>query len=264
MRERRSHTSIDRANPRLTHRRQTTRADQFMRAWIVIVADDLTGAADCGVACTAAGVSTVVVLNDATRARDLNAEAIAFDADTRHQTSEQASAATERAVRQLCSVGSTRVLYKKIDSTLRGNFAIEIAAARNAASDLLFNPPGRNQAALAHPLAIVAPAFPVAGRTTIAGRMFVRGMPLEETEVWRNEGIGGIADLPALLEEKAGRRLRHCGRDVPRSRSWTGESPRHRGWRQYHRGPTGLYGPLLITVLPLILPVPEKPMNGAC
>jgi len=56
-----------------------------MSASIVIVADDLTGAADCGAVCSAAGLSTVVALNDAARAKDLDAEAIAFDADTRYQ-----------------------------------------------------------------------------------------------------------------------------------------------------------------------------------
>src|SRR6516165_2530833 len=130
-----------------------------MRPSIVIVADELTGAADCGVACTAAGLSTVVVLNDAARARNLDAEAIAFDADTRHQSSEQASAATERAVRQLSSGDAMQVLYKKIDSTLRGNFAIEIAAARKAVSGSPLSRRGRDQTALAQPLAIVAPAF---------------------------------------------------------------------------------------------------------
>lgn len=99
---------------------------------IVIVADDLTGAADCGAACTAAGLSTVVVLGDASRARGVAAEVIAFDAETRGQPPEAAGRTIELAVRVLCSSGGVRVLYKKIDSTLRGNFAVEIAAARNA------------------------------------------------------------------------------------------------------------------------------------
>jgi hypothetical protein len=98
-----------------------------MRPLIVIVADDLTGAADCGVACTAAGLSTVVVLSEPSRTEGLDAEAIAFDADTRRQPPD--AAATGLAVHQLCASGSVRVLYKKIDSTLRGNFAVEIAAA---------------------------------------------------------------------------------------------------------------------------------------
>jgi uncharacterized protein YgbK (DUF1537 family) len=171
---------------------------------IVIVADDLTGAADCGVACTAAGLSTVVVLSNASRAKDLDAEAIAFDTDTRRQLPEAARAATELTVRHLCTGGAVYVLYKKIDSTLRGNFAVEIAAARNASAGLLVH--GGASDKIAPPLAVVAPAFPATGRTTRGGRMFLEGKPLEESEVWRNEGISGVADLPALLQTSAGLR----------------------------------------------------------
>ena len=108
-----------------------------MSASIVIVADDLTGAADCGIACTASELNTVVVFGEISRALDLAADAIAFDADTRRQSPEVACAATEHAVRQLCPNGGVQVLYKKIDSTLRGNFAVEIAAARRASAGLL-------------------------------------------------------------------------------------------------------------------------------
>jgi uncharacterized protein YgbK (DUF1537 family) len=173
-----------------------------MRPQIVIVADDITGAADCGVVCTAAGLSTVVVLSEPSNAEGLDAEAIAFDADTRRQPPEAAAKATEHAVRQLCAGGGVRVLYKKIDSTLRGNFAVEIAAARKSSAGLLVHGEA-DQVEVAPPLAIVAPAFPATGRTTRNGRMFVRGTPLEESEVWRNERISGVADLLALLQTKA-------------------------------------------------------------
>jgi D-threonate/D-erythronate kinase len=49
------------------------------------------------------------------------------------------------------------------------------------------------------PIAIVAPAFPEAGRTTVDGHVFVDGRPLEDTEVWRREALTGPADLRALL-----------------------------------------------------------------
>jgi len=175
-----------------------------MRPLIAIVADDLTGAADCGVACTAAGLSTVVVLSEPSRAQGLAAEAIAIDADTRRCPREAAGAATELAVRQLCAGGGVRILYKKIDSTLRGNFAVEIAAARNASAGLLAHGGISDEMALAPPLAIVAPAFPATGRTTRAGRMFLRGIPLEESEIWRNEEISGVADVLTLLQTIAG------------------------------------------------------------
>jgi D-threonate/D-erythronate kinase len=187
-----------------------------MSASIVIVADDLTGAADCGVVCSAAGLSTVVALNDAARAKDLDAEAIAFDADTRYQSSEQARTTTAQAVRQLCAKGDVHVLYKKIDSTLRGNFAIEIAAARNSSAGLILSHKTGNATAPSPPLSIVAPAFPATGRTTRNGRMFVQGVALEETEIWQNEKIGGVADIPALLE-KAGMRAASIGLETIRS-----------------------------------------------
>jgi len=162
----------------------------------VIVADDLTGAADCGIACTVAGLQTVVVaFGDLARAAALAADVISFDTDTRRATPEAAASLTAEAVRVLCGrSGNVRVLYKKIDSTLRGNFAVEIAAARQAATGLLAD--GNTAAA---PLAIVAPAFPATGRTTRGGRMFLDSEPLEESAVWRNEKITGVADVPALL-----------------------------------------------------------------
>ena len=158
----------------------------------------------------------MVALNYAARTKNLDAEAIAFDADTRHQSLDQAGAATALAVRQLCAAGGVRVLYKKIDSTLRGNFAIEIAAARNASAGLLLCHRPGNAVAPAPPLAIVAPAFPATGRTTRYGRIFIRGVPLEETEVWRNERIEGVADVPALLE-KVGMRAGSIGLETIRS-----------------------------------------------
>ena len=36
------------------------------QAEMLIIADDLSGAADCGIACTLAGLDTVVVLGEAT------------------------------------------------------------------------------------------------------------------------------------------------------------------------------------------------------
>jgi uncharacterized protein YgbK (DUF1537 family) len=48
---------------------------------MLIVADDLSGAADCGVTCVGAGLKTVVVLKD--HADDSGTEVLSVDADTR-------------------------------------------------------------------------------------------------------------------------------------------------------------------------------------
>jgi D-threonate/D-erythronate kinase len=140
---------------------------------ILIIADDLTGAADCGAACAAHGLETVVVLNGAftDNAGGIpRAEVVAFDANTRVMTAEKAAAETRRLVRE----NPARIVYKKIDSTLRGNVGVEVAAALEA------------YRGMGHPsaVAVVAPAFPAMGRTTKNGRMYVRG------EAVRDGGVG--------------------------------------------------------------------------
>jgi 4-hydroxythreonine-4-phosphate dehydrogenase len=183
---------------------------------IVIVADDLTGAADCGAAWAAAGLSTVVTWGEASRARDLPAEVIAFNAATRAQPPDAARRATELAVRDLCSPGGVRILYKKIDSTLRGNFPAEIAAARDAfAERAAIGDTGGGKASVP-PLVIVAPAFPATGRTTRGGHMFLHGVPLEKSEVWRAEEMGGSANLPVRLRAGGGLRTEVVGLEAIR------------------------------------------------
>ncbi|HYH40201.1 MAG TPA: four-carbon acid sugar kinase family protein [Azospirillum sp.] len=152
---------------------------------ILILADDLSGAADCGITFATAGLGTVVLLDQ--RGALPDADALALDLDTRRLPAGPAATLTVDAVRRLHTPGVA--LYKKIDSTLRGNWAAETAAVHAALAE------GGGEA----PLAVVAPAFPATGRTTRQGRMLVNGTPLEETEIWRREGIPGTADLPALL-----------------------------------------------------------------
>ncbi|WP_118183075.1 4-hydroxythreonine-4-phosphate dehydrogenase PdxA [Paraburkholderia phosphatilytica] len=158
-------------------------------ARLLIVGDDLSGTADCAVTCTHHGLSSVVSLDvaHANAAAD-DVTVLAIDTDTRRAAAPDAARAVERAWREH---GGSRRLYKKIDSTLRGNVAAEIAALARIAG-----------------MAIIAPAFPSAGRTTVGGRQFVFGVPVEDSEVWRNEDIGGTANLCAMLED-SGLRVAH-------------------------------------------------------
>lgn len=75
-------------------------------------------------------------------------------------------------------------MYKKIDSTLRGNWAAEVAALQPLAG-----------------LAIVAPSFPATGRTLHQARVLVHGEPLENTDTWKLENAGRPANVQAMLEE---------------------------------------------------------------
>ena len=136
---------------------------------VTILADDLTGAADCAAAFAVAGMETWLSLDD--RAGALETSVLAVDTDTRVETSDIAYARSAAVARDAVRAGS-RVVYKKIDSTLRGHVGPEIAAtfgAVRAAED------GRGP----RPIVLLCPAFPATGRILRAGRVLVNGTALE-------------------------------------------------------------------------------------
>lgn len=128
---------------------------------IAIIADDLTGAADAAVAFATAGHSSRVLLDPGYSA---GVDVVALTTESRHLPP---AVAAERVRRVVHHVYGTPLLYKKIDSTLRGNVAAELFALMNAFE-------------LAR--ALVAPAFPAQGRATVNGRQLIDGQPLEQTD----------------------------------------------------------------------------------
>lgn len=91
---------------------------------------------------------------------------LALDADSRNVAAQEAYRVTRDAVSAFDGDLGT-AFYKSIDSTLRGNLGAEIDAMFDAG---------------AFDAAIIAPAFPTYGRTTINGRQLLNGRPLEQTE----------------------------------------------------------------------------------
>ena len=154
---------------------------------ILIVADDLSGAADCAIACFAAGIDSFVALDGDQPVPA--AGAIAVDTDSRRLPEAAAAAVTARLLRRHAGP-QTRLIYKKMDSTARGHFAAEIAASLAVV---------RNELNAPEAVAILAPAYPQNGRTTKGGHQYLRDVPLEETETWRHDGIAGRAHLPEIM-----------------------------------------------------------------
>jgi D-threonate/D-erythronate kinase len=150
---------------------------------MAVIADDLTGAADAGVQLVRAGYRTAVVFHGE-EAPSAGIDAISFDTDSRTMP---AGFAAKRVVEVARTLRGAQVVYKKLDSTLRGNVAAELAAA--------FGASGR-----AH--TVVAPAFPEAGRTTVRGTQLVRGVPVDETET-KDDPQTPVreAHIPTLLAE---------------------------------------------------------------
>ncbi|MFB6073716.1 MAG: four-carbon acid sugar kinase family protein [Haloarculaceae archaeon] len=133
----------------------------------LVVADDLTGATDTAHGFAARGYGTRVRIDggggNGDGERDGGVPVLSVTTESRYDDAESAAAAVDRAVR----ASTARLVYKKVDSTLRGNVAseVEAALARTGAQ-----------------LALVAPAFPAAGRTTEGGVHAVDGTPVDESE----------------------------------------------------------------------------------
>lgn len=134
---------------------------------VLIVADDLTGAMDTAGPFAQQGLGTVVVAQplDCNPAAVADAQVVALNTESRHLP---ADAAAQRVAACAAHFDGQRfaVVFKKIDSTLRGNVVAETLALMRAG--------GRGAA-------LVAPAFPAQGRTVRDALVHVKGVPLPQT-----------------------------------------------------------------------------------
>lgn len=156
----------------------------------LVVADDLTGAMDTGHAFAARGhPTTVAVRADAVQP---DGGVCVVNTDSRYRPADEARSAVERAV----SGVPTRLIYKKVDSTLRGNLTAEIDAALDAS--------GADRA-------LVAPALPAHGRLTACGFHLVEGALVTDTAAGQDpDKPVASAHLPTLLAD-ATRPVCHVG-----------------------------------------------------
>ena len=160
---------------------------------IAVIADDLTGAMDSGLQFGKRGLETLVPIS---WEHVPEGEVAVIDTETR-----EAPATT--AHRRLCAVAErlrAEHVYKKVDSTMRGNVGYELRAL----ADIL-QPRG----------IVIAPAFPGIGRTTVHGRQHVDGRALELTFFGHDPRWPmRESHLPTLLMEQAGAEVGLAGLDV--------------------------------------------------
>lgn len=129
------------------------------------LADDLSGALDAAAAFRCPGRRVRISLSADWTASDEN-EVVGITTETRNASPAVAAAAVARALARGRAEGA-RLVYKKIDSTLRGPVAAELAALT---------------AAMPEATILFAPANPRVGRTVRNGVLLVRGVPVAETE----------------------------------------------------------------------------------
>ena len=157
---------------------------------LAVIADDLTGANDTALQFSKRQMRAFVQIEAGEAPPE--SDVIVLDTDSRELAPKEAYA----KVRSICeAVRESRpaCVYKKVDSTLRGSWGAEVAAADDVC---------------APDLVVIAPAYPALGRVTRKGRHLLGGVPLELTEIARAPKTPvRESHIPSLLARHApGRR----------------------------------------------------------
>ena len=156
---------------------------------IYVIADDLTGANDTAVQFLKKGYKSVVVVQEKSLCESENnqIDVLVIDTETRHLDSK----ATRKKVKKILgalSCNKKDIVYKKIDSTLRGNIGIEIDEIMKV---------------LKMDICIFAPSLPSNKRITVGGSLFVQGKPLMLSEYCNGDlNHSKKSYIPVLLKSQ--------------------------------------------------------------
>ncbi len=134
------------------------------------IADDLSGALDAASAFHAAGQAVRIALSTDAWRQSAPTEMIGFTTETRNAAPAAAAAAVADAI-ALGRARGERLVFKKIDSTLRGPVAAELAALAEALPEARI---------------LFTPANPRVGRTVRDGVLLVHGVPVAQTDFARD------------------------------------------------------------------------------
>lgn len=183
------------------------------------LADDLSGALDAAAAFHRAGDAVTIVLERKAWTAATPGSVVGCTTESRNAAPAHAAAEVAAAIAHGRALGG-KLLYKKIDSTLRGPVAAELAAVRAAW-------PGAS--------ILLAPANPAVGRTVRDGILLVRGVPVAETAFGRDPAspvresvlrrlLGAVADPHVRIPdtETAGDLARAVADMDAAGREWVG------------------------------------------
>ena len=126
---------------------------------MIIISDDLTGAADCGIKFVEEGLRTEIILNS-----EYNSKA-----DVKISCTESRGISLEeakQAVTEVVQNSNDEFIFKKIDSTLRGHIGGELETVlEESQADVIF----------------LCSAFPELGRTVKKGICFLKDQEIHKT-----------------------------------------------------------------------------------
>jgi len=152
---------------------------------ILIVADDLTGAVDTGVQFSSKNLKTIVITSPESLRKSLKeCDVLVVDTESRYDDKKTAYKKTFETGK-LARSGNFKYIYKKLDSTMRGNVGAEIAGLMDSMN-------------ISH--TFVVPALPLYDRTTLNGNVYVKGVLLAETD-YANDPKNPVREsyIPAII-----------------------------------------------------------------
>ena len=152
----------------------------------VILADDFTGAHDVGTPFAVSGFTTAVI-TDPEHLASVEADIIVIDTGSRDCPEAEAIQRLQKACLAIKEQNAD-LIYKKVDSTLRGHIGGEIACVLQM---------------LGLRTTILCPAFPELGRTTVGGYHLLDGVPIDQTAAGRDPGSPVTTScLPDLIKSQ--------------------------------------------------------------
>lgn len=162
---------------------------------IGIIADDLTGAADTAVHFAKRGLASIVIINTNYQEDILNCmQILAFNTNSRDVDPQIAYKRVNRVAKILKNRG-IKCIYKKIDSTLRGNIGIEIESVMD-----VFDVG----------TVILTASLPVHKRITVGGYHLVNQVPGQSSEITASfNSAKQEPHLPTLIQSQTKRRVGH-------------------------------------------------------
>jgi uncharacterized protein YgbK (DUF1537 family) len=169
---------------------------------LAIIADDLTGANDTGVQFSKRAIETLVIFaEEKISLADLIFPVLVYSSDSRG-ASPSAAYQTVFQFAQECKTIGIRHIFKKLDSTLRGNLGAEIDAIMDVYT---------------FPFTLFIPAYPNNGRVTQYGVHYVNGVPISESE-FAVDPIKPVMTsfIPDLLRQQTRRTICHIDLQVIR------------------------------------------------
>lgn len=161
-----------------------------------IIADDLTGANDTGLQFKKNGACVNILLdNNIESIKEHVPQVWAISTESRNVEPQIAFEHVKEAVELFIDKFNPDFFYKKIDSTVRGNIAVEVMSMLEV---------------LKWDCALIIPSFAQEGRITVGGYQLLNGIPIERTEM-AVDPHSPITEshLPTLLKMQLGQNCEH-------------------------------------------------------